>query len=104
MRPIISITVSAGLKSEVGGFRFGVVLMLVLGFTVSAGLKGKVGGLQFGVMLMLVLGFAVRTDATSANSGLLPLRLALDLVIGRLLDFFLLGFLVMGTPIDGCGV
>ena len=79
MRPIISITVSAGLKSEVGGFRFGVVLMLVLGF-------------------------AVRTDATSANSGLLPLRLALDLVIGRLLDFFLLGFLVMGTPIDGCGV
>jgi hypothetical protein len=67
-------------------------------------LKGKVGGLQFGVMLMLVLGFAVRTDATSANSGLLPLRLALDLVIGRLLDFFLLGFLVMGTPIDGCGV
>jgi hypothetical protein len=103
MRPIISTTVRAGLKGEVGGFRFGVVLMLVLGVTVSAGLKGTVGGFRFGVVLVLVLGFAVRTDATSANSGLLPLGLALDLVIGRLLDFFLLGFLIMGTPVDGVG-
>ena len=76
MRPIIVATVSAGLKSEVGRF-------------------------PFGALLMLVLGFAVRTEAASAINGLLPLRLALDLAVDRRSDFILLGFLAMGAPVDG---
>jgi hypothetical protein len=59
--------------------------------------------LALGFGLMLALGFAVRTEATFANSGLLPLRLALDLVVDRRLDLVLLCFLTIGAP-TGCGV
>lgn len=79
-------------------------MLAIIWTPVSAGLKGEVGGFPFGVVLMLVLGFAVRTEATAANSGLLSRRFALDLIVGRRVDLVLLGFLAMGTPVDGCGV
>jgi len=63
-------------------------------------LKGEVGRFPFDALLMQVLGFAVRTEAASANNGLLPLRLALDLAVDRRSDFILLGFLAMGAPLD----
>jgi len=49
---------------------------------------------------MLVLGFAVRTDAAFAISGLLPLRLALDMVVDRRLDLVLLGFLAIDFSVE----
>src|SRR5262245_22841585 len=49
---------------------------------------------------MLVLGFAVRTDAGFAISGLLPLRLALDMVVDRRLDLVLLGFLAIDFSVE----
>ena len=75
MRPIIVATVSNGLKSEVGRF-------------------------PYGALLMLVLGFAVRTDAAFAINGLLPLRLALNMAVDRRLDLVLLGFLAMDSPVE----
>ena len=106
---------SAGLRSEVADFPFEASLMAVLGFAVgieaasaisgllplSAWLRGGVVGFPFEPLLMLVVGFAVRTEAAFAISGLLPLRLALNLRVDRRLDFVLLAFLDMGSPIEG---
>ena len=89
--------VVAGLMGEVGGCPFGAVLTLVLAFPFGAVLMLTLG------FLMLTLGFAVRTEATFANSGLLPLRLALALVVERRLDLVLLGFLTISTPRRGAG-
>lgn len=49
---------------------------------------------------MLVLGFAVRTNAAFAFSGLLPLRLALDMVVDRRLDLVLLVFLAIDFSVE----
>jgi hypothetical protein len=107
------LALSSGLRSEVVGFPFGVLLTLVLGFAVrteaaisallplSAGLRGEVGCFPFEPLLMLVVGFAVRTEAAFAISGLLPLRLDLNLAVDRRLDFVLLGFLAIGSPVEG---
>ena len=62
---------------------------------VSAGSRGEVGGFAFGALLMLARVVAVRTEATFAISGLLVLRLALNMAVDRRLDLFLLGFLGM---------
>jgi hypothetical protein len=67
----------------------------------SAGLRGEVVGFPFEALLMLVVGFAVRTEAAFAISGLLPLRLALNLAVDPRLDFVLLAFLAIGSPVDG---
>jgi hypothetical protein len=77
-------------------------MLAIIWTPVSAGLKVEVGGFPFGVVLMLVLGFAVRTEALTADSGLLSRRFALDLIAGRRVGFVLLSFLAMGTPVDGC--
>jgi hypothetical protein len=98
---------SAGLRGEVGGFPFEALPMLVVGesasaisglLPLSAGLRGEAGGFPFEPLLMLVVGFAVRTEAAFAISGLLPLRLALNLAVDRRLDFVLLAFLAIGSP------
>jgi hypothetical protein len=108
---------SAGLRSEIVGLPFEALLMLVLGFAVrteaasaisgllplSAGLRGEVGGSPLEPLLMLELGFAVRTEAAFAISGLLPLRFALKLAVDRRLDFDLLAFLAIGSPVEVCG-
>jgi hypothetical protein len=102
------------LRGEVVGFPFEALLMLVLGFAVrteaasaisgllplSAGLRAEVGGF-LEPLLMLVVGFAVRTEAAFAISGLLPLRLALNLAVDRRLDFVLVAFLAIGSPVEG---
>ena len=107
---------SAGLRDEVVGFPFEALLILVLGFAVrteaasaisgllplSAGLRGEVVAFPFEPLLMLVVDFAVRTEAAFAISGLLPLRLALNLGVDRRLDFVLLVFLAMGSPVEVC--
>ena len=109
---------SAVLRGEVVGFPFEASLMLVLGFAerseaasairdllpLSAWLRGEVVGFPFEPLLMLVVGFAVRTEAAFAISGLLPLRLALNLRVDRRVDFVLLAFLDMGSPVEGCVV
>ena len=64
---------------------------------VSATLCGEVGRFPFEAVLMLVRVFAVRTEAALAISGLLPLRLALNMAVDRRLDLVLLGFLAMGS-------
>ena len=64
----------------------------------SAGLRGEVVAFPFEPLLMLVVDFAVRTEAAFALSGLLPLRLALNLGVDRRFDFVLLAFLAMGRP------
>src|SRR5690349_14409089 len=75
----------------------------IIAIAVSAGLRGEVGGFPFAVLLPLVVGFAVRTEAAFAISGLLRLRLALNLAVGRRLDFVLLAFLAIGSPVGVCG-
>ena len=101
---------TAGLRGEV----VGALLMLVLGFAarkeaasgisgffpLSAGLRGEVVGFPFEDLL--VVGFAVRTEAAFAISGLLPLRLGFNMAVDRRLDFVLLAFLAMGSPVEGC--
>jgi hypothetical protein len=64
----------------------------------SAGLRGEVVDFRFEPLLMLVVDFAVRTEGVFAISGLLPLRLALNLGVDRRLDFVLLAFLAIGFP------
>jgi len=95
------------LRGEVGGLPFEVLPMLVVAevasamsglLPLSAGLRGEVGGFPFEALLTLVVGFAVRTAAAFAISGLLPLRLALNLAVDRRLDFVLLAFLAIGSP------
>jgi len=109
---------SAVLRGEVVGFPFEASLMLVLGFAerseaasairdllpLIAWLRGEVVGFPFEPLLMLVVGFAVRTEAAFAISGLLPLRLALNFRVDRRVDFVLLAFLDMGSPVEGCVV
>ena len=110
-----SLPPSAGLRSEVVSFPFEASLVLVLERTeaasaisgllpLSAVLRGEVVGFPFEPLLMLVVGFAVRTEAAFAISGLLPLRLALNLRVDRRVDFVLLAFLDMGSPVEGCVV
>src|SRR5262245_32755315 len=72
----------------------------IVAITVSVGKTGQLGGFPFEALLMLVLGFAVRTDAGFAISGLLPLRLALDMVVDRRLDLVLLGFLAIDFSVE----
>jgi hypothetical protein len=110
-RPIIAIAVNAGLRGEVGDFPFevlpevGEAASAISGLPpLSAWFRGKFVGFPFEALLMLVLGFAVRTKAVFAISGLLPLRLALNVAVDRRLDFVLLAFLAMGSPVEGCVV
>jgi hypothetical protein len=65
--------------------------------TVSAGLSGEVVGFPFEALLMLVLGFPVRTEAASANSGLLPLSAALRGEVERFLESLLM--LMIGSAV-----
>jgi hypothetical protein len=110
-----SLPPSAELRSEVVSFPFEASLVLVLERTeaasaisgllpLSAVLRGEVVGFPFEPLLMLVVGFAVRTEAAFAISRLLPLRLALNLRVDRRVDFVLLAFLDMGSPVEGCVV